>query len=82
MTIEIQTPELERLVQEEILRGQFRTVDDMLTEAIHALREKNSPATAVPPSAKNLAELLLNSPFAGSDLNLDRLQDYGRPVDL
>jgi hypothetical protein len=31
---------------------------------------------------KNLAQFLLESPFAGSDLDLERRQDYGRPVDL
>jgi hypothetical protein len=31
---------------------------------------------------KNLSDLLLNSPFAGSDLDLERIKDYPRPVDL
>jgi len=87
MTIEIRKPELEQLLREEILRGHFANVDDLLTEALQALREKNthatthSTATAVPPR-KNLAEFLLESPFAGSDLNLERQQDYGRTVEL
>ena len=81
MTIEIRKPELERLVQEEILSGHFASVDDLLTEALQALREKNAPA-AVSRPRKNLAQFLLESPFAGSDLNLERQQDYGRPVDL
>jgi hypothetical protein len=34
------------------------------------------------PARKNLAQFLLESPFAGSDLNLERQQDYGRPVEL
>jgi Arc/MetJ-type ribon-helix-helix transcriptional regulator len=83
MTIEIRKPELERLVQEEILSGQFKSVDDLLTEALQALREKNAPSMAAPPRIrKNLAQFLLESPFAGSDLDLERQQDYGRPVDL
>jgi Arc/MetJ-type ribon-helix-helix transcriptional regulator len=83
MTIEIRTPELEQLVQEEILRGHFDNVDDLLTEALHALREKNTltPAKERAPR-QNLAQFLLESPFAGSDLNLERRQDYGRPIDL
>jgi hypothetical protein len=40
MTIEIRRPELEQLVQEEFLTGHFESVDDLLTEALHALREK------------------------------------------
>lgn len=83
MTIEIRTPELEQLVQEEILRGHFDNVDDLLTEALHALREKKTLAsTTEQPPRKNLAQFLLESPFAGSDLNLERSQDYSRPVDL
>jgi hypothetical protein len=38
------------------------------------------PAQAAP--RKNLAQFLLESPFAGSDLDLDQRQDYGRAVDL
>ena len=30
----------------------------------------------------NLSDLLLNSPFAGADLDLERPKDYPRPVDL
>jgi len=82
MTIEIRRPELERLVQEEILSGHFASVDDLIAEALQALREKNAPAAAVSRPRKNLAQFLLESPFAGSDLNLERQQDYGRPVDL
>lgn len=83
MTIEIRTPELEQLMQEEILRGHFDNVDELLTEALHALREKTT-LTQAPERRprKNLAQFLLESPFAGSDLNLERRQDYGRPVDL
>ena len=84
MTIEIRTPELEELVQEEILRGHFESVDDLLTEALYALREKKTLAStaAEQPVRKNLAQFLLESPFAGSDLHLERRQDYGRAVDL
>jgi len=82
MTIEIRKPELERIVQEEILSGHFTSVDDLLTEALQALREKNASAASVSRPRKNLAQFLLESPFAGSDLDLERQQDYGRPVDL
>ena len=98
MTIEIRKPELERLVQEEFLSGHFDSVDDLLTEALHALREKHAvlptQAEAIEraraikgdsaPSRprKNLAQFLMESPFAGSDLDLERQQDYGRPIEL
>jgi len=82
MTLEIQKPELQRLVQEEILSGHFQSVDDLITEALQALREKNTPPTPARRARKNLAQFLPESPFAGSDLNLERQQDYGRPIDL
>ena len=82
MTIEIRTPELERLVQEEILSGHFQNVDELFTEALQALREKNASSTSIARPRKNLAQFLMESPFAGSDLDLERQQDYGRPVDL
>ena len=82
MTIEIRKPELERLVQEEILSGHFQSVDELITEALQALREKNAPPAPARRARKNLAQFLLESPFAGSDLNLERQQDYGRPIEL
>jgi hypothetical protein len=72
MTIEIRNPHLESLVQEDMLSGHFATVDDLLVEALLALREKNAPVLPVSGSPKSLAEFLLESPFAGSDLNLER----------
>ncbi|HWZ43704.1 MAG TPA: hypothetical protein VNW97_09505 [Candidatus Saccharimonadales bacterium] len=32
--------------------------------------------------AGNLSDLLLNSPFAEANLNLERFQDYPRPAEL
>ncbi len=83
MTIEIQKPELEQLVHEEILRGHFNSFDELLSEALTALREKSATAPQTQRSPrKNLADFLIESPFAGSDLNLERCQDYGRPIEL
>ena len=85
MTIEIRRPELERLVQDEFLSGHYESVDDLLTEALYALRERNAlvaPQNANAQPRKNLAQLLMESPFAGSDLDLERQQDYGRPIEL
>ena len=75
MTIELRKPDLERLIGEEIRRGHFEDVDELLTEALQALREKNISASKAIPR-KNLAQFLLESPFAGSDLTLERVQDY------
>ena len=68
--------------REKILSGHFRSMDELLTEALQALREKNAPPAPASRARKNLAQFLLESPFAGSDLNLERQQHYGRPIDL
>jgi Arc/MetJ-type ribon-helix-helix transcriptional regulator len=51
MTIKIRRPELERMVREEIQTGHFRNAEDLLTEALHAWREKHRQET---PSSSTL----------------------------
>jgi Arc/MetJ-type ribon-helix-helix transcriptional regulator len=82
VTVELR-PEIERLVQEEIRSGHFHSVDEVIEQAVYALRDK-SKVTPLPPRKprKNLADFLLESPFAGCEIDLERQQDYGRPVDL
>lgn len=49
MSIELK-PETERLVQEEIQRGHFRSVDELIVQRVNALRERaaiESPASDV-----------------------------------
>jgi hypothetical protein len=66
-------------------KPKHRSVDDYIKELI--AKEAGLPVVAVGPHPTrqrfdNLSDLLLNSPFAGADLNLDRPRDYPRPVDL
>jgi hypothetical protein len=85
MTVELK-PETERLVQEEIRSGHVHSVDELIVHGVNALREKSSKVaqTPIPPRKprQNLADFLTESPFAGSELDLERQQDYGRPVEL
>ena len=85
MMVELK-PETERLVQEELRSGHVQTVDEIIVCGVQALREKSKTAQAatVPPGKprKNLADFLIESPFAGSEIDLERQRDYGRPVDL
>jgi Arc/MetJ-type ribon-helix-helix transcriptional regulator len=84
MTVELK-PETERLVQEEIRRGHFHSVDEVIVQGVYALREKSNLAQATvasPRPRKKLYDLLTQPPFAGSELKLERLKDYPRPVDL
>ena len=84
MTIELKL-EQERIIQEEIRSGHFRSPDEVLDHALAALREKSNVAhTTVAPARprKKLYDLLTQPPFAGSELNLERQKDYPRPVHL
>jgi hypothetical protein len=80
MTIEITRPEVEALIQQRLQTGAFASPEDVI---LHALRssEHERPST---PTRKfdNLSDLLLNSPFAGAELNLERQQDYPRALDI
>ena len=80
MTINLK-PEQERIIQAEIASGHFRSPEDVLDGALAALQEKEHRRE---PSVlrKNLAQFLMDSPFAGAGLNLERQKDYGRPIDL
>ena len=84
MTIQLK-PEQERIIQEEIQSGHFRSPDEVLDHALAALREKSNgaQATVTPPQPrKRLYDLVTRPPFAGSELNLERQKDYPRPIDL
>jgi Arc/MetJ-type ribon-helix-helix transcriptional regulator len=84
MTIQLK-PEQERIIQEEIRSGHFRSPDEVLDHALAALREKSDSAQSAPASPKarkKLYDLLTQPPFAGSELNLERRKDIPRPVDL
>ncbi len=82
MSVELK-PETERLVQEEVRRGHFHSVDEVIVQGVYALREKSKVApVASRKPRKNLADFLMESPLAGSEIDLERQQDYGRPVDL
>jgi len=40
------TPEQERIVQDEIKSGHFRSIEEVIGEALQALREKEQPSLA------------------------------------
>ncbi len=81
MTIHLK-PEQERIIQEEIRSGHFRSADEVVDHALAALREKEQKAGAPPKPRRNLVDVLSQPPFAGSELNLERQRDYPRPLSL
>jgi Arc/MetJ-type ribon-helix-helix transcriptional regulator len=80
MTVEI-NPEFEEFIAESLRHGRFRSVDDVVNRALAVLKQStfsNAPRSPRP----NLADFLLNSPFAGAELDLERRKDYPRPIEL
>jgi Arc/MetJ-type ribon-helix-helix transcriptional regulator len=80
MTIQL-TPEDEKLIEERLRTGAFHSVAEVIHHAL-----VSSPVPEAPPAPKktrkNLADVLSEPPFAGSELNLERIRDYPRPLDL
>jgi Arc/MetJ-type ribon-helix-helix transcriptional regulator len=81
MRVELQ-PETERLVQEEIRAGHFRSVDELIVQSVRAWLEKYGCATATSQPRKSFYELLTQPPFAGSNLDLERQKDFPGPLEL
>jgi Arc/MetJ-type ribon-helix-helix transcriptional regulator len=82
VTIELK-PEQERIIQEEIRNGHFRSADEVLDYALAALRDKSSLQKSEPTKPrKNFAQFLMESPLAGSGLDLERDKDQGRDLEL
>jgi Arc/MetJ-type ribon-helix-helix transcriptional regulator len=83
MIIELK-PETEQLVRDELQTGHFHSVDELIVQSVHAWRERFGARSeaASQKSRKHLADVLSGPPFAGSDLNLERQEDYPRHIDL
>ncbi len=76
-------PEQERIIQEEIRCGHFETAEEVLDHALAALVEKvSSLKSDARKPRKNFAQFLMESPLAGSGLNLERDKDPGRDIEL
>ena len=81
MTAELK-PDTERLVQEEIRRGQFHSLDELIVECVNAWREKRRVEEPISKPRKKLYDLLTQPPFAGSELRVERQKAEPRPIDL
>ncbi len=57
------------------------SLSDYLQEIVNREARLSIPSPSATKS-DNLSDLLLNSPFAGANLNLERSQDYPRPAEL
>jgi hypothetical protein len=74
--------EQERLLSEVVKVGAARSPEEAIDKAVRALHSSVTKAAPFQRQADNLSDLLLNSPFSGANLNLERNQDYARRFDL
>jgi hypothetical protein len=80
MTVELR-PETEELVLKELERGQFHSIEEVITHAIRALHDV-SEVEAQAVAKQSLGQFLLESPLRHSALKFDRNQDYPRLIQL
>ncbi len=80
LNIEIHQPELQALINERMSTGLFRTVEDMLRQALED--SAVSPELAPEVEKPNFTEFLKNSPLWGSGLTVTRSKDLPRTVVL
>jgi hypothetical protein len=90
MTIEINRPETEALIQQRLERGHFRDVDELLAEALGALQkaEPGSTSRAVMNAAnrgegqRSLVDVCAMVKGLTDDVDFSRNPFTGRPVNL
>ncbi len=63
-------------------RARGVSLDEYLQELVAREAGLSGDVEQPPKQFDNLSDLLLNSPFAGANLDLERPNDYPRPVDL
>jgi Arc/MetJ-type ribon-helix-helix transcriptional regulator len=80
MTIRI-TPEDEELIREKLRTGVFRSVEELIHRALVSMPMSEESSQEARP-LRNLIDVLSEPPFAGSELNLERMRDFPRSLDL
>jgi hypothetical protein len=78
VTIEIQQPELEALIQRRMESGRFATVEDALLEALLGSPEPEPQLR----TKLSLGQFLRESPLWGSGLEIERSQELPRMIDF
>jgi Arc/MetJ-type ribon-helix-helix transcriptional regulator len=81
------TAEQEALIEQAVYRGRYSSPAEALDAAIAMLTPNHNPVLSPRPRtgpirSKNLADLLSEAPWAGSDLDITRDPSPGRELDL
>jgi hypothetical protein len=80
MNLEIHKPALVERVNAQLQSRHFHDVDELIEKALDALDEKSAVAPVKPRGS--LHEFFMNSPLRGANLDLERVRDYPRALDL
>jgi Arc/MetJ-type ribon-helix-helix transcriptional regulator len=81
MTIELK-PEDEALIRERLQTGDGASIEEVVHRALVAWAGSEHQSPRLRQRTKTLSEFLMDSPLAGSELNLQRDRDPGRTVEL
>ncbi|MGO9272299.1 MAG: hypothetical protein ACLQOO_19060 [Terriglobia bacterium] len=81
MTIELK-PEDEALIRQRLQAGDGTSVEEVVHRALVSWASSERQPPRPPQRKRSLSEFLLDSPLAGSELNLERDRDPGRTVEL
>ena len=74
---------IELSVEEEAAYAAQAAAEGLSIEAwLKKLANEHAAKQSAPMRANNLADLLLDSPFAGSELDLTRIRDFPRPPEV
>ena len=89
MNIEITRPEVEALIEQRLRSGGFATTEEMIFQALRGLdngrlsqQQQHQLDVGRDVAFTNLSDLLLHSPFAGAELDLERSRELPRSVDI
>ena len=81
MTIELR-PEDEALIRQRLEAGDGASIEEVVHRALVLWVSSEHQSPRPPQRKRTLSEFLLDSPLAGSELNLERDRDPGRTVEL
>ena len=85
MTIQINKPEVEALINQRLQSGAFKDAEDVILQALKSSSGSAAPEAVTPlrpAGRKSLAQLFADSPLKGLDIDFERDPDYGRDVAL
>ena len=67
---------------EAVAREEHRPAEALVRDAVERYLEQRRERHDQAAPRKNLAQFLMESPFAGAELDLERRRDYARPPEL